>query len=167
MIEKLQKKLDGGGKVTKEDLIPFTLCSLLGGEMSQKDRIKKAFEFSKRAEADIDKEEIKKIEAVMYAMAEKFLNEMDVKEIREAVKMTKLGQMLLDDGREEGREEGEIKKLITIVLKKMQKNYTVLEISEMLEEEESVVRKIYDIAALKAPNYETEEVYQEFIKNKN
>lgn len=103
----------------------------------------------------------------MYAMAEKFLNEMDVKEIREAVKMTKLGQMLLDDGREEGREEGEIKKLITIVLKKMQKNYTVLEISEMLEEEESVVRKIYDIAALKAPNYETEEVYQEFIKNKN
>lgn len=167
LIEKLQKKLDGGGKVTKEDLIPFTLCSLLGGEMSQKDRIKKAFEFSKRAEADIDKEEIKKIEAVMYAMAEKFLNEMDVKEIREAVKMTKLGQMLLDDGREEGREEGEIKKLITIVLKKMQKNYTVLEISEMLEEEESVVRKICDIAALKAPNYETEEVYQEFIKNKN
>lgn len=47
LIEKLQKKLDGGGKVTKEDLIPFTLCSLLGGEMSQKDRIKKRLNFRK------------------------------------------------------------------------------------------------------------------------
>ena len=171
LVERLQEKIDAGDKITKEDLVPFTLCSLMGGKMSQKDRIKKAFEFSKLAEEDIEKEEIKKIEAVMYAMAEKFLDEMDIKEIREAIKMTKLGQMLVDDGIEKGiergREEGEIKKLIAIVLKKIRKNCDVPEIAEMLEEEESVIQKIYDIAVLQTPNYEVDKVYQEFVKGRD
>ena len=175
LVERLQEKIAAGDSITKEDLVPFTLCSLMGGKMSQKDRIKKAFEFSRLAEEHIEREEIKKIEAVMYAMAEKFLDEVDIKEIREAIKMTRLGQMLVDDGREEGREEGrkegreegEIKKLIRIVLKKLQRNCDVPEIAEMLEEEEPTIRKIYDIAVSQAPNYEVDKIYQEFIKNKD
>lgn len=38
-------------------------------------------------------------------MADKFLNSVDMEEVMEAVRMTRLGQMLVDEGRKEGREE--------------------------------------------------------------
>lgn len=39
-------------------------------------------------------------------MAEKFLEKTEIEEIREAIKMTTIGQMLREDGRAEGRGEG-------------------------------------------------------------
>lgn len=101
-INLIQKKVDSNEKLVKHDLIPLTLCSLMGGKMSQKERVKKAFEFTRIAERDISNEDITKIEAVIYAMAEKFLEETDIKEIREAITMTRIGQMLREDGRAEG-----------------------------------------------------------------
>lgn len=103
LMRKLQEKIDGGEKLTKEDLVPLTLCPLMGGGMSQKERIKKALEFSRKAEEDIQKREIEKIESVVYAMAEKFLENVEMNEIREMMKMTRLGQMLRAEGREEER----------------------------------------------------------------
>ena len=44
-------------------------------------------------------------EAVLYALANKLLKRSDLEEIKEAVKMTKLGEMLREDFIEEGREE--------------------------------------------------------------
>ena len=38
--------------MTKEDLVPLTLCPLMGGNLSQKDRIKKALEFSRISKFD-------------------------------------------------------------------------------------------------------------------
>ena len=102
LMERLQNKLDSGARLTKDDLIPLTLCPLMGGNMSQKERIKKAFEFSKQAESNISKTEIEKIESVVYAMAEKFLGKAEIEEIREAIKMTTIGQMLREDGKAEG-----------------------------------------------------------------
>ncbi len=106
LMRKLQEKIDGREKLTKEDLVPLTICPLMGGNMSQKERIKKALEFAKRAEEDIPRNEVEKIESVVYAMAEKFLENVEMDEIREMMKMTRLGQMLRAEGREEGREEG-------------------------------------------------------------
>lgn len=40
------------------------------------------------------------------AMADKFLEPADLQEIVEAISMTRLGQMLVDKGMQEGREEG-------------------------------------------------------------
>lgn len=102
LIRKLQEKINGREKLKKEDLAPLTICPLMGGNMSQKERIKKALEFSKRAEKDIPRNEVEKIESVVYAMAEKFLENVDMDEIREIMKMTRLGQMLRAEGREEG-----------------------------------------------------------------
>ena len=45
------------------------------------------------------------MEAVLYAFAVKFLDDDDLKAIKEAVAMTKLGQMIWDDAVEKGREE--------------------------------------------------------------
>lgn len=41
-------------------------------------------------------------------MAEKFLEKTEIEEIREAIKITTIGQMLREDGKAEGRGEGMI-----------------------------------------------------------
>lgn len=47
----------------------------------------------------------KKMEAILYAFAVKFLKDNDLETIKEAIAMTKLGQMIWDDAVEKGREE--------------------------------------------------------------
>lgn len=45
------------------------------------------------------------MEAILYAFAVKFLKNKDLEAIKEAIAMTKLGQMIWDDAIEKGREE--------------------------------------------------------------
>ena len=50
---------------------------------------------------------IKKSEAVVYVMADKFLDQLDMEEIKEGIRMTRLGQMMVELGRDEGIQIGE------------------------------------------------------------
>lgn len=77
----------------------------MGGDMSQKERIKGAFEILKESGGLLDTDEIQKIEAVIYAMAEKFLEKMDLEEVMEEISMTRLGEMLVNKGYSKGVEE--------------------------------------------------------------
>lgn len=76
--------------------------------------------------------------------------------------MTRLGKMLV----EEGKAEGEELKLITLVVKKIQKNITVPEIADMLEEEATTIQRICDIANKYAPDYNAESIYKELKESK-
>ncbi len=49
---------------------------------------------------------------------------------------------------------GEQYKLISLVLKKLKKNYEASEIADMLEEDISLIQRIYDTAQKYAPNYD-------------
>lgn len=51
-------------------------------------------------------DEIHKMQAVFYAFANKLLSAAEMNEIREVIAMTKLGQMILEDGIERGIERG-------------------------------------------------------------
>lgn len=104
-IHGLKKKLTCGERLAKAELVWLTLCPLMGGDMPQKDRIRSAYEITKEA-ALAAGDELRKIEAVIYAMADKFLEPAEMEEIKEAVRMTRLGQMLVDTGRTEGKAEG-------------------------------------------------------------
>lgn len=44
--------------------------------------------------------------AILYTLADKFLQGNDLEEIKEVVAMTRLGQMLYDDGLKDGKSEG-------------------------------------------------------------
>lgn len=66
----------------------------------------------------------------------------------------------LEQGLEEGLEQGEKLQLIRQVIKKLQKGNSVEETSDMLEEEPENIRKIYEIAATMAPDYDVEKIYQ-------
>lgn len=43
---------------------------------------------------------------MVYAMADKFLDKVDLKELQEEIKMTRLGQMLIEDGYQQGMSQG-------------------------------------------------------------
>lgn len=101
VIANLQDKIQKGEILTREDLVPLILVPLMDGESSQKERIKSAYEITRKATM-VDREEIRKIETVIYAMADKFLDEVDLEKVKEEVKMTRLGQMLINDGIAQG-----------------------------------------------------------------
>lgn len=103
-LEELLQKKKKGEIITREELVHLTLCPLMGGEMEQKERIQKAYQITQDA-STVNEEELRKIEAVLYAMAEKFLESMDLEEIMEGVRMTRLGKMLVEEGHKEEKME--------------------------------------------------------------
>ena len=105
ILGELEQKVESGEPVTKNDLVPLNLCLLMGGEMPQKERVLKAYSITQNVQSE-DKEVVQKIESVLYAMADKFLEPAELQEIVEAISMTRLGQMLVDKGMQEGMKEG-------------------------------------------------------------
>ena len=93
--------------LTREDIIPLLFSPLMGGRSSQKERILQCIEVLRNAEATFPKNDIRKMEAILYIFAVKFLDDTELESIKEAVAMTKLGQMIWNDALEKGREEGE------------------------------------------------------------
>ncbi|MCD7833655.1 MAG: hypothetical protein LUH00_06685 [Lachnospiraceae bacterium] len=104
LLEELRSKITRGEPLTREDLVRLPLLPIFGGKSSQLERIQTAFELTTKAE-EVSKEDVEKIEAAIYAMATKFLNHNELKQIKGGLKMTYLGQLLFEDGREEGRKE--------------------------------------------------------------
>lgn len=66
--------------------------------------------------------------------------------------------------REEGIEEGEMRKLIEMVCKKLRKNKTSELIAEELEEEESVIKAICEKAQRYAPEYDIDKICEECLQ---
>ena len=83
---RISHKLENSIPLTKEDLVPLALCPLMGGDLPPKERIRKALHIVHEAENNIP--ECDKLEAVIYAMASKFLNPKEFNQIKEEVKMT-------------------------------------------------------------------------------
>ena len=116
-LKELLEKKNAEKPITREELVRLTLCPLMGGEIGIKQRLQIACEIT-RGETAVTKEEIQKIEAVIYAMADKFLDGLDMEEFVEGMKMTRLGEMLVKEGKQEGMNEKEteiIKNLLGIL----------------------------------------------------
>lgn len=103
VFNSINYKLENSIPLTKEDLVPLTLCPLMGGDIPQKERIRKALHIVHQSEQIVP--DADKIEAVIYAMASKFLNSADMKQIKEEVKMTELGLLIYNDGKEDAKKE--------------------------------------------------------------
>ena len=104
-LKELLEKKNAEKPITREELVRLTLCPLMGGEIGIKQRLQIACEIT-RGETAVTKEEIQKIEAVIYAMADKFLESIDMEEFVEGMKMTRLGEMLVKEGEIKGKQEG-------------------------------------------------------------
>ena len=60
-----------------------------------------------------------------------------------------------------GRIEGEQLHLIKLVIKKIEKQCSAAQISEILEEPLDIIQQIYDIALCQAPDYNADKILKE------
>ena len=78
--------------------------------MTVKERVVQAIRILKREYEKVTTEELQKLQAILYILAQKFLTQREMEEIKEEFDMTYLGQLIFNDGlktgKEEGREEG-------------------------------------------------------------
>lgn len=82
LFRDLEDKVNKGEAVSKAELFPLCLSPLMGGKSQIKDRVIRSYQII-QASKGVAAEDISKIEAVIYAMADKFLNEMEIEEICE------------------------------------------------------------------------------------
>ena len=101
VFQQLKQKQDNGETFTEDDYAALSLSSLMSGKMSRKEMFKKAINLTK-ASHELCAE---KTRAMLYALADKFLDKTELDEIREVMRMTRLGQMLMEDGMEISQKE--------------------------------------------------------------
>lgn len=114
MIRSLEEK-QKREELDREELLRILLTPLMAGEMSQAVRVKKSFEILQREQGRLEDRELIHMQSALYALAMKFLTVDEIKEIKEMMSMTLLGQMLMEDGMAKGIEQGEFKTLYELV----------------------------------------------------
>ena len=64
-----------------------------------------------------------------------------------------------EEGRKEGREQGELRAIIKSSIRKFCKNISANEAADMLEENVTLIERIYDAARMCAPDYDVDKIY--------
>lgn len=133
LLAKLEQKQQNGKIILKKDLIPLVLCPLMSGDTPTKDRISKAYRIIRKS-VKVGNDDTAKIEAMLYAMADKFLDTVDLENLKEEMSMTRLGQMIWEDAINDT-----LKKRIKI---KLEKGKNIEEIAEDLEETPELIKEL-------------------------
>lgn len=105
LFANLFKMKENGETIQREDLVPVLVSSLMSGAMTTKDRIINGSKLLQGVPG-LTKDESLNMQAVLYALANKFLNDEDLKKVKEVMSMTRLGEMLLQDGIKQGVKQG-------------------------------------------------------------
>ena len=102
IFQSVKAKIEAGEPLSEDDFANLTLTPLMTSKMCRKDVIKEAIQIVKQ-EKQLTAE---KTMAMLYTLADKFLSAGELNEIKEVLAMTRLGQMLYDDGVKKGMERG-------------------------------------------------------------
>ncbi len=116
LLEEIRGKQEQSQSLQKEELLKLVLLPLMSGTISQKERIRSGFHVLHEERAYQNETELRQMEGVLYALAEKFLDKKELEELKEEVKVTRLGQMLYEDGWNDGWSRGEEQGMATMVL---------------------------------------------------
>ncbi|MBS4978278.1 MAG: hypothetical protein KHZ53_04060 [Clostridiales bacterium] len=135
IFKRLQEKQERKELFTEEDFAELSLTPLMSGSLSKKDTIKKGILMAKQCKTATSG----KVTAMLYTLADKFLTGTELDEIKEAVRMTRLGEMLMEDGRKEGAENN-CRKIVLNMLSKNQFSYE--EIADLVDISVEKVKEI-------------------------
>lgn len=105
LFARLFEKQKQGVKPNRADLVPLLLATLMSGNTDQKERIILANRLITES-GTLSESDMVRMQAVLYTLANKFLSKDDLNQVKEALFMTPLGQMLVNDGIEKGMEMG-------------------------------------------------------------
>lgn len=83
-------------------LLALTFTPIMNSKLTKLDKIIKSIRIVKKIDNDYRYD----IESMLYAFADKFLDGKDLEKVKEEISMTKLGEMLVEDGRKQGIQEG-------------------------------------------------------------
>ncbi|WP_410744837.1 RpnC/YadD family protein, partial [Clostridium neonatale] len=136
VIKEIEEKLNNNIEVTKQDLIALTFTPIMSGKLSKLDKIIKSIRLVKK----IDNEYRYDVESMLYAFADKFLDGKDLEKVKEEISMTKLGEMLVEDG----IKKGEKKKAIEIAktaIKEGMSDVMIAKITGLTESQVSIIRE--------------------------
>ncbi len=142
----------------KKDLLPVVLVPLMDSKISQSERAMQGFAFLKKSWQHISKEDIRRMQAVLYVLSCKFLTEEEKMRLKEFIATDFLTQLFIEDGkalgREEGREEGKTEgealgqaKSILFLLKDIGPVTPALSDRVICERDESMLQKWLKLAA--------------------
>ena len=135
VFKRLQEKQERQQPFTEEDFAELSLTPLMSGSLSQKDIIKKGILMAKQCKTATSE----KITAMIYTLADKFLTGTELEEIKEVLRVTRLGEMIMEDGRKEGA-ENECRKIVLNMLSKNQFSYE--EIADLVDISVEEIKKI-------------------------
>lgn len=135
VFRRLKEKQKNGEFLSEADFSNLCLTPLMSGNMSKKETIKEAMLLARQSSSAA----AEKTTAMLYALADKFLNNEELEEIKEVVRMTRLGQMLLDEGMEYGKDAGRRNIILRMLSKKQYSYEEIADVAEITVEE---VRRI-------------------------
>ena len=157
VLKRCTAKMEKGQRLKKKDMITAVMTPLMSGRSSQKERIISLCRLLKaEQEEGTSRDDMEKLQAMMYAFAVKFLSKDELQSVKEVLNMTVLGQMIWDDGVNEGLRKGELKKTVLLMCKKLKKGQSVQVIAEALEEEPAYIENLCKVVQEYAPGYDEE-----------
>lgn len=136
VIKEVEEKLNNNIKITKQDLVALTFTPIMSGKLTKLDRIIKSIRLVKK----IDNNYRYDIESMLYAFADKFLDGKDLEKVKEEISMTKLGEMLVEDGIKKGEEKKAIE-TAKIAIKKGLSDELISELTGLTESQVSIIRQ--------------------------
>ena len=136
VIQEIENKLNKNLEITKQDLIALTFTPIMSGELSRLDKIIKSIILVKR----IDNEYKYDDESMLYAFADKFLKGKDLEKVKEEISMTKLGEMLVEDGIKKGEEKKAIE-IAKTAIKEGMTDELIAKITGLTESQVSIIRQ--------------------------
>ena len=110
------------GVLDRQSLVQLLLTPLMSGEMTRKERILRSLKMIRGEQEAVDEAEKRQMESVLYALAMKFLTKEELEEVWEVFRMTVLGEILVEHGKEIGIAEGRTQGIEAFILDNLEEN---------------------------------------------
>ncbi|AGX44564.1 hypothetical protein FHU23_003217 [Clostridium saccharobutylicum] len=136
VIKEIEEKLNNNIKVTKQDLVALTFTPIMSSKLTKLDRIIKSIKIVKK----ITNEYRYDVESMLYAFADKFLDGKDLEKVKEEISMTKLGEMLVQDGIKKGEEKKAIE-IAKTAIKEGMSDELIAKLTGLTESQVSIIRQ--------------------------
>ncbi|GFZ30087.1 hypothetical protein CSC2_06130 [Clostridium zeae] len=107
-LEMLKNKIRNNEKLTSDDILTLSFIPLMSSKISKSERTLEGIELANSIE---DSEVKLKCLTLLYALFDKFGDQISKKRFKEVFSVTEIGKMIRDDGKSEGKTEILIKQL--------------------------------------------------------
>ncbi len=122
-LNNIKYKVDNNIELTEQDIITLSFIPLMSSIKSKSEITLESIEIANEIKSNTDKN---KCLTLLYALFDKFGDELSKKRFKEVVGMTEVGKMIYNEGKEDGLEEGLEKGKAELLIKQLMKKFKIL-----------------------------------------